>query len=316
MDEAAGAPNDDVTVLIPTLDEAATIGDVVEGFVERGYENVFVIDGGSADDTQEIAREAGARVIEQSGTGKGDAMMQGFTEVDTEYVLVLDGDGTYLPEDADTLLEPLRAGEAEHVVGNRFADIRSGAMPRLNRIGNRIINRAYRAIHQRDHRDILSGYRAMTTDSLDRMNLSAEGFGIETEMCVECVRHGIDSMEVPITYETRPAGSETNLHPIKDGGTIIVTLYRLAKTNNPLFYFGSLGALSLLTGLAIAAYVGYDWFVNDVPHEVLAIVAAAGILVGVQLFMFGFLSDMIVALHRDQRRRIERVERRIEDEED
>src|SRR6056297_1860475 len=132
--------NEDVTVMIPTLDEAATIGDVVEGFVERGYEHVLVIDGGSADDTQEIAREAGARVIEQSGTGKGDAMMQGFATIDTEYVLVLDGDGTYLPKDAETLLEPLRSGEAEHVVGNRFADIQSGAMPRLNQVGNRLIN--------------------------------------------------------------------------------------------------------------------------------------------------------------------------------
>ncbi|GAB3686444.1 S-layer glycoprotein N-glycosyltransferase AglJ [Salinarchaeum chitinilyticum] len=306
--------NEDVTVLIPTLDEAATIGDVVSGFVDRGYETVLVIDGGSTDGTQEIAEDAGAEVIQQTGTGKGQAMMQGFEAVETEYVLVLDGDGTYLPDDADALLEPLRSGEADHVVGNRFADIRSGAMPRLNRVGNRIINWAYRAIHRRDHHDILSGYRAMSMDSLDRMNLTAEGFGIETEMCVECVRHGIDSMEVPITYETRPAGSETNLHPIKDGGTIIVTLYRLAKTNNPLFYFGSLGALSLLAGLAIAGYVGYDWFVNDIPHEILAIVAAAGILVGVQLFMIGFLSDMIVALHRDQRRRIERLERRIDDE--
>jgi len=307
--------DEDVTVLIPTLDEAATIADVVGGFVERGYERVLVIDGGSTDGTRELAEEAGARVIEQSGSGKGHAMMQGFAEVETEYVLVLDGDGTYVPADADALLEPLRAGEAEHVVGNRFADIRSGAMPRLNRVGNRLINWAYRAIHRREHYDILSGYRAMTMDSLERMNLSAEGFGIETEMCVECVRHGIDSMEVPITYETRPAGSETNLHPIKDGGTIIVTLYRLAKTNNPLFYFGSLGVLGILAGSAIAAYVGYEWFVAGVPHQVLAIVAAAGILVGVQLVMFGALSDMIVALHRDQRRRIERLERRTDDEE-
>jgi len=308
--------HDDVTVLIPTLDEAATIEAVVSGFVERGFEHVLVVDGGSSDGTQELAAEAGARVIEQTGSGKGHAMMQGFSEVDTEYVLVLDGDGTYLPEDAETLLEPLRSGEADHVVGNRFADIRSGAMPRLNRVGNRLINWAYRAIHRREHHDILSGYRAMTMDSLERMNLTAEGFGIETEMCVECVRHGIESMEVPITYETRPAGSETNLHPIKDGGTIIVTLYRLAKTNNPLFYFGSLGTLALASGGAIAAYVGYEWFARGIPHEVLAIVAAAGILVGVQLLMFGVLSDMIVALHRDQRRRIERVERMARDDED
>jgi dolichol-phosphate mannosyltransferase len=118
---------------------------------------------------------------------------------------------------------------------------------------------------------------------------------------------------VGITYGARPDDSETNLHPIKDGARIYLTLFRLAKTNNPLFYFGSVGVMSLLAGLAVAAYVAYEWFVRTPPvsHEALAVVAASGILLGVQLLMFGVLSDVIVAVNREQTRRIEELARRL-----
>ncbi len=300
---------DSVCVLIPTLNEAATIETVIAGFRAEGYDNILVMDGGSSDETQSLAAEAGARVREQSGTGKGQAVQEALRYIEAEYVLMADGDGTYRPEDADRMLEPLVAGRAEHVIGNRFADMQPGAMTRLNRVGNRLINGAYRFIHRRDHHDILSGYRAFTRASFERLDLSAEGFGIETELAVECVREGVETVEVPITYRPRPADSQTNLRPIRDGGVIIFTLYRLAKTNNPLFYFGSFGVLSLLVGVAVGAYVGHQWIVYRIPHEVLALVAAAGVLLGVQLIMFGVLSDMIVSLHRDQQRRIDRLER-------
>jgi dolichol-phosphate mannosyltransferase len=296
-----------VCVLLPTLDEAATIGDVVESFREQGFEDVFVIDGGSQDGTQDLAREAGARVMEQSGSGKGQAVQEALDAIDAKYVLMADGDGTYRAADAEQMLEPLFDGRAEHVIGNRFANMEPGAMSRLNRIGNRLLNFAFRLIHHRDLNDILSGYRAFTMESAEQMGLSAGGFGIETEMAVECVKKGIDTAEVPITYRPRPDGSETNLNPLVHGALIGLTIYKLAKTNNPLFYFGSVGTLSMLTGTAIAAYVGYEFFVRDIPHEGLAVVASAGILLGVQLLMFGVLSDMIVSLHREQLRRIEQL---------
>jgi len=313
------ADRDEVCVLIPTYNEAATIGDVVESFVEDGFEHVLVIDGDSDDGTRELAAEAGARVVEQSGTGEGSGKGQAVREaidrhVDQPYVLMLDGDATYRPEEADRLLEPLLRGEAEHVIGNRFADMESGAMTRLNRIGNSIINSAFSIIHGRYLSDILSGYRAFTLASVQRLNLTADGFGIETEMSVECVKHGITTTVVPITYLARPDDSETNLHPFRDGAVIILTLYRMAKTNNPLFYFGSVGVASLFTGLCIAIYVGYEWFVVGVSHEVLAVAAASGLLFGVQLLMFGVLSDMIVALNREQTRQLGNIAQQLSDD--
>ncbi|UPW00325.1 S-layer glycoprotein N-glycosyltransferase AglJ [Halorussus gelatinilyticus] len=298
---------EEVCVLIPTLNEAKTIGEVIDGFTSRGYENVLVIDGNSSDGTTDIASDHGARVMSQSGTGKGQAVREAIDHIDAEYILMLDGDGTYRPEDAEAMLEPILDGEYEHVIGNRFADMEEGAMSRLNEFGNGLFNWVFETIHGKDFEDILSGYRAFTRQSVENFYLDADGFGVETELAVECVKHGVPTTVVPIRYEARPDESDTNLHPIRDGGVILVTLYQLAKTSNPLFYFGSVGVGSSLVGVTIAAFVAYEWFVK-VPresHEVLAVVAAFAILFGVQLLMFGVLSDLIVTLHREQMRRLE-----------
>ncbi len=295
--------DEDVAVLIPTLEEAETIGDVVDGFHDLGIEDILVIDGGSSDGTADIAARHGARVVHQSGSGKGQAIREGLSEIDAEYALMLDGDGTYRPEDAPAMLEPLLDGRADHVIGDRFADMEPGAMTRLNRFGNRVINRTFERVHGRDFGDILSGYRGFTQASIDRVQLTADGFGIETEMAVECVKRDVDTEVVPISYRSRPADSEPNLRPIRDGGVIILTLYRLAKTNNPLFYFGSVGVASMVFGGLVGGWVGIEWVLHDVSHQVLAIVAAFAVLLGIQLFMFGVLSDMALALHREQMRR-------------
>lgn len=295
----------EVCVLIPTYNEAETIGQVVADFREEGFENVLVIDGGSEDGTADIAEEHGARVVMQSGSGKGQAIREAVEyHIDAPYVLMLDGDATYRASDAETMLEPLDEGY-EHVIGDRFADMRDGAMTKFNQIGNGIVNSAFASIHGQKFEDILSGYRAFTRESFSRMTLTADGFGVETEMSVECIKRNIETAVVPITYLPRPSGSDTNLRPIRDGGIIFLELYRRAKTNNPLFYFGSVGGLSTLTGVLIGVYVAVEWVTVRVSHEVLAVVAAGAIMVGVQLLMFGVLSDLILTLHRDTLRKID-----------
>ena len=303
------AERSDVCVFVPTYNEAATIGEVVRDFRERGFENVLVVDGDSTDDTREIAAAAGAEVRVQSGhgngSGKGQAVQEALRGIEATYVLMLDGDGTYRAEDADAMLEPLFSGEADHVIGDRFADMKDDSMSSLNRFGNRAINRAFARIHGEDFRDILSGYRAFTQDAIARMHLTAEGFTIETEIAVECAKHRIDTAVVPITYLARPDDSETNLNPIRDGWSIIFTLYQLTKTSNPMFYFGSVGAMISTFGLFLGTYVGVEWITRRVSHEVLAVVAGLAIVFGVQLLLVGFLSDVIVTLHREQMRRLE-----------
>jgi len=309
MDQAG-----EVCVLIPTYNEAEAIGGVIERFQQTGLSNILIIDGGSTDGTRGIAEDLGAEVVVQSGSGKGQAVREAVDRwIDEPYVLLVDGDATYRPEEADRLLDPLLDGTAEHVIGNRFADMQPGAMTRLNQIGNRLINRTFNFVHGRNLVDILSGYRAFTRESFDRLSLSAGGFGIETEMSVECVRHDVTTAVVPVTYESRPEGSETNLRPIRDGATIFLTLYRMAKKNNPIFYFGSVGVTSVLVGFVLALFVVVRYFVAGVSHEVIALASGVALLFGIQLFMFGVLSDLIVTSNRQQRRRLERLETQLED---
>lgn len=298
----------DVTVLVPTYDEEGTIGDVVTDLREEGFQDVLVIDGHSSDATRERAREAGAAVRLQSGRGggsqKGQAVREGLDQIDSEYVLMLDGDGTYQPTDAPALLEPLVSGPAEHVIGNRFADMAPGAMSRLNHFGNSVVDRLFATIHDSARMDILSGFRAFTRSSAERMRLTAEGFGIETEMSAECARLGIRMAEVPIRYEPRPDGSTTSLRPFRDGGRILLTMYLRTKTSNPMVYFGAASAFFGIIGVIAAIYVLVEWFTRTVSHEVIALLAAVSIIVAVQLLMFGLLSDLIVSLHREQMREI------------
>ena len=299
-------PFDDVCVLVPTYNEAETIGDVVAEFRAAGFDHVLVVDGGSEDDTPAVAEAEGARVVYQSGSGKGQAVREAVREhVTRDHILMLDGDATYSVDDAEEMLDPLLAGDAEHVIGNRFADLREGAMTRFNQFGNRLINRGFALVHGETFTDILSGYRAFTRESFLKMTLSADGFGIETEMAVECAKRNIPTTVVPVTYYPRPSGSDTNLRPIRDGGIIFLELYRRAKTNNPLFYFGSLGVLSTVTGFIVAAYVLVEWLTQSISHEVLAVVSGFGIIVGIQLLIFGVLADMVLTLHRETLQKID-----------
>jgi glycosyltransferase (TIGR04182 family) len=307
---------DDVCVLLPTLNEAETIGTVIDGFREAGFDHILVVDGDSEDDTRDIARDHGADVIVQSGSGKGQAVREGVGHVDQPYVLMADGDGTYRPEDADQMLEPLFEGRADHVIGNRFADMEEGAMTRLNQVGNRLINRLFGVVHGRKLKDILSGYRAFTRESFERFQLEADGFGIETELAVECVRQGVETEVVPIRYRARPGGSETNLHPLKDGGRILLTLYTLARTNNPIFYFGSVAFVGMVLGVGLGGFVGYEYFVNGISRNVMALLSAFTILLSVQILMFGVLSDVIVTVNREQARRLDDISDRLRDIED
>jgi len=198
-----------------------------------------------------------------------------------------DGDGTYDPADADKMVEPLSRGY-EHVIGNRFAEMDDDAMRALNGFGNRMINRAFGFVHGANYEDILSGYRAFTVESFERLSLDSDGFTIETELAVECVKHGVETTVVPVSYRARPDESETNLHPVTDGGTILLTLYSLAKTNNPLFYFGSLGSAGIFSGSLILRSTSFgEWVQYTQSHEVMALASAAAILLGVQLLMFG-----------------------------
>ena len=287
---------DEVCILIPTLNEDLTIGKIVREFRELGYNNILVIDGKSIDNTVKVAKEAGANVHSQSGKGKGNAIIEAFDIIEKPYILMLDGDGTYSPRDAEKMLMPLFSG-FDQVIGDRLVNAEEGAFSRLNLFGNHMLNLLFKIAHSRDLHDILSGYRAFNQLAVKQMNLKETGFQIETEISVEAVRNGQRIMVVPIKYSRRP-GTATKLSPFHDGVRIVSTIYRLARMNNPMFYFGMMGIFTSFLGILTGIYVTFEWFqgINHIPLTILTMLL---IVVGVEIFMFGMISDMLLVFHRE-----------------
>lgn len=294
---------DNVCILIPTLNEGKTIGDLVARFKKLGYGDILVIDGDSADDTVSEAKAAGARVIVQDGRGKGMAIQQAFAVIDKDITVMVDGDGTYLPEEVDKLIEPIASGKADHVMGNRFANYEKGAFTRLNLLGNKILNQAFNIDFRVRLEDILTGYRAFDKKAIKMMDLNQSGFGIEAELTVESIKKDLRVLEVPISYRARALGAPTKLNPLEDGFKIGYTIYKLGKTYNPMLYLSLIGACFIIAGLVLGVYVTYDWF-RDINHLPLTVLTALLTITGVQIFIFGYLSDMIVQVQREMLREL------------
>lgn len=298
----------DVCILIPTLNEAATIGQLIKDFKKDGFSNILVIDGNSRDGTGQIAEAEGARVVMQSRKGKGQAMIQAFELIESPYVVMIDGDGTYLAREAPSLLEPILEGRADHVIGNRLENYTPGAFTKLNIVGNRLINIFFDVAYGVSLKDILSGYRAFTLDSMRELELNKTGFEIETEISVECILKAQRVEEVPITYFPRSEKGATKLNPVKDGFRIGSTIYRLVKVHNPMFYFGIIGSFFVLAGLLTGAFVIIQWS-QGITRIPLSVLTALFVIFGLQMFIFGMLSDLIVTLHRQTINLIQEINR-------
>jgi dolichol-phosphate mannosyltransferase len=302
---------DEVCILIPTLNEGKTIAGLVREFKTMGYTDILVIDGHSTDDTASQAQNAGARVVLQSGKGKGQAINQAFHLLSSKYLVMIDGDGTYLPEEIEKMLEPIISGHADHVIGNRFANYQKGAFTRFNLFGNNILNKIFGLAYSIWLNDILSGYRAFNNNAYKQIELNRTGFEVETEITVECVKKDFKIVEVPITYLARVSGAATKLRPVRDGLRIASTIYLLARTHNPLFYFNLIGGLLSATGVLVGIYVVNEWLKN-VTHVPLSILATLLIVTGILMFIFAVLSDLIVSLHKENTQMMRKILKEIE----
>ncbi|MEM0351306.1 MAG: S-layer glycoprotein N-glycosyltransferase AglJ [Archaeoglobaceae archaeon] len=295
-----------VTVVIPTLNEEKGIGGVVESFKKMGFE-VLVIDGRSKDRTREIAAEKGAKVLLQTGKGKGNAIAEAFKIVDREILVLVDGDGSYPAEEVWKLIEPIEKGFADHVVGNRFAKYERGAFSRLNLLGNKLLNAFFRFAYGVNLNDILSGYRALKKDVYKSIEIRKTGFEVEAEMTVETLAKGFRILEVPINYKKREG--KTKLRPLRDGIRIGKAIYELIGRYSPARYLYIFGLIFLALGILTGIYVVYAWF-NAVSHYMLALLTVLFIITGVQFVIFGLIADLIFRTTVEFKREIKQLMRK------
>ena len=201
----SGAADDvhptDVTVVIPCRNEAGSLPGVLAA-LPAGY-RALVVDNGSDDDTGAVAAACGAAVIEESTPGYGAAVQRGVESVVTEFVCVLDGDGSLDPGELPGLVALLRSG-ADLAVGRRLPE-RGAGWPLHARLGNAVIAaRLRRRFGLRVH-DI-GAVRAARTRALLDLGVEDRRSGYPLELLVRAGRAGLRVEEVPVAYRPRTAG--------------------------------------------------------------------------------------------------------------
>lgn len=265
-----------VAVVIPCLNEAATVTKVVADFREAlPTAQIIVVDNNSTDCTADLARQAGAFVVHESRRGKGYALQRGFqASREAQYVVMVDGDDTYPAQDAIRLLAALDEG-ADMSIGTRFVSHDPRAFRVAHGFGNRLFISLVRLLFGVRTQDLFSGYRALTRRFLDISALVAPGFEVETELSMQALAHGFRVTELPVHYRARPEESPSKLSTFRDGYRILIALVAFFRDYRPLTFFGLVGgaffSLSVIAGWPPVSEYLRTGLVYRLPLAVLAV---------------------------------------------
>lgn len=203
-------------VIIPTYNEAMTIGELLRRIGKQGLK-VAVIDDGSTDDTARIARENGAAVISNPrNEGKGAALIKGFNYAlrnDFSAVITMDGDGQHLPEDIFYFMRLAQYSQSGVFIGNRMSDIRN--MPWLRFLTNKLMSWFISAVAKQRIPDTQCGFRLIKKEVLEKIGLSTTRYETESELLIRASRLGFQIESVPV--KTIYRGEKSQINPVLDG---------------------------------------------------------------------------------------------------
>jgi glycosyltransferase involved in cell wall biosynthesis len=220
-----------VALIIPARNEEAPLPGVLDEIPAGDVDWVIVVDNGSTDGTAQVARQRDALVVHEPRAGYGYACAAGARTAavqGAEVLVFLDADGSFDPAQVSDLLGPIRAGQADLVLGSRPAGgMEPGAMPLHARFGNWLVARLMRWLYGLYVTD-LGPYRAVRVDLLARLGMREMTFGWPTEMMVKAARHGARVVEVPVRYRVRRGGRSKVSGTIR--GTLMATQAILVVT--------------------------------------------------------------------------------------
>jgi glycosyltransferase involved in cell wall biosynthesis len=222
-------------LIIPALNEEESLPGVLRLVPPDTVDEIIVVDNGSTDDTQAVARRAGARVVLEARRGYGAACWAGFNATRADVLVFMDGDGSFLASEIPRLTGPIARGRADLVLGSRT--LRAGdarAIPLHARLGNRLI--AY-AITQASGIRItdLGPFRAVARTTLEHLCLQERTYGWPCEMILKAGKLGYRILELPISYRPRTGGQSKVSGTLK--GSIKAALAMLRVTLRGLLAF-------------------------------------------------------------------------------
>jgi len=293
----------EVAVLIPCHNEGRSIGRVVAGFGDAlPGARIFVYDNLSSDDTAARARAAGAIVRLEPWPGKGNVVRRMFADIDADLYVMADGDGTYDPSVAPTMIRRLVTDHLDMVVGKR-RDVYANAHRRGHGLGNRLFNGFYRELFGPLFTDIFSGYRVFSRRFVKTFPVVSSGFEIETEMSVHASQLRMPVAEVETDYGVREDGSVSKLHTFGDALRILRMFVRLYRAIKPVHFYGLLAAALTVSAL-ILGYPLLEQYLetHTVPRLPTAVLATGLVLLAGISGVAGLILDSVAAGRLEQKR--------------
>lgn len=302
--EVLWVDQDEIAVIIPCYNEAQTIGKVVDDFKrELPAATVYVYDNASTDATAELAAKHGATVRFEPRRGKGNVCRQMFRDIDAACYLMVDGDDTYPAEAAGALCEPILAGQADLVVGDRLSN---GTYAKANGrafhgFGNNLVRAMIKWIYGYGYTDVMTGYRAMSKPFIKTFPVLSEGFQIETELSIHAVDRRWRIQSVPVDYRDRPQGSISKLNTVGDGVKVIAMVGTLFKDYRPLKFFSLVAIAFFIMGAVLGIPVIREFVSTGVvPRLPTALLAVAFMFLCALSLATGLILDAVAKSDRRQ----------------
>ena len=254
---------DKIAVLIPCYNEAQTIRKVVLDFKQALPEAViYVYDNNSTDNTDIIARDAGAVVRYEHQQGKGSVVRRMFQEIEAKCYIMADGDDTYPADDSSRIAVLILDEGVDMVIGDRLSSTYSQQNTRpFHNFGNNLVKTLINYIFGSDIRDVMTGYRALSYRFVKSFPVVSQGFEIETEMTIHAVDKNMNIVNYPVQYRERQDGSISKLRTIPDGFKVLSTIFQLFSSYQPFKFFGLWAAI-----LAVLSLVFMMPVLNDYMH--------------------------------------------------
>lgn len=223
-------PQIKIIAAIPAYNESKYIAAIIKN-TQKYVHRVIVIDDGSQDGTDKIARATGATVVKHMhNQGKGAAINHAFRiarEIQPEAMVLLDGDGQHDPEEIPSLLEPILGGQIDMVVGSRF--LQNNRIPKYRMLGQTILTLATNIGSGIKITDTQSGFRSFSQKAINKMSFRENGFAVESEMQFKARRYDLKVSEVPIgtNYDDKVKRS-----PVTHGFGVLFRIFSLIWSNS------------------------------------------------------------------------------------
>ncbi|WP_182865110.1 glycosyltransferase family 2 protein [Rhodopirellula sp. JC639] len=302
-----------LVVILPALNESATIANVIERIPRSipgiASVDIIVVDDGSTDETAHLARQGGADVVRHpTNLGVGAAFASGVEAAlsrGADVIVNMDADGQFRPEDIPELVAPIVREGFGFVTCTRFADrAKLPEMPAIKLWGNRMMCRLINAITGGPKfSDVSCGFRAYSRNTALKLNLFGR-FTYTQESFIDLAAKGIAMTEVPLVVrgEREHGKSRVASNLWRYGFRSLTIILRALRDWRPLLFFGSIALLFVFAGLVLVGFVGFVWLLTGrtSPWTSLITIGGVSLVMGVSFAVLSLVADQIGRSRRIQ----------------